>query len=183
MAKVIGLSNVTSPEVVGGVPIDMVKIYSFWAPSVFPPLLTTSNHKSSITVALFPCTLSLGIGVWTLVVTKFAIIAPGTVTLPDMKFGNTSFVRLLVVLLRLAIAVVDLFNGALRRFGTVEDLRRRLVVFFLKRFFEPLGKNLPLASLGKVLASFLPLATRLRDFLRLRLGISSLKKRGDTDYG
>jgi len=86
-----------------------------------------------------------------------------------MKFGKSSLVRPPAVRRRLAIVFLA---GTLRR-------RRCFAArcgFFLKRFFEPRGKNLPLASLGSDLASFLPLATLLDDFLRLRLalGISSL---------
>lgn len=117
-----------------------------------------------MTVALLPVTFNLGMGVLTLVETKFPSIAPGTETLPDIKFGNISLVVAMVVVLRLRFAIVG-----------VE--RRRLTVLFpltflRKRFFDPLGKNFPLASLGSDLASFLPLATFFLDFLRLRFGIS-----------
>lgn len=54
--------------------------------------------------------------------------------------------------------------------GTLSRLLR-LFPFLRKRFLLPLGKNLPFLSLGKDLASFLPLATLFLDltFLRFRL--------------
>jgi len=118
-----------------------------------------------MTVALLPVTFNLGMGVFTLTVTKFPSIAPGTVTLPDMKLGKTSFVVAMVPRLRLGIGLA---------FVVVRRRRFAPRFFPLKRFFDPRGKNLPLASLGSDLASFLPLAILFVDFLRLRLGISSL---------
>jgi len=95
-----------------------------------------------------------------------------------MKFGYKSalfkpLVRLIAPTERRRV----LFLVALRRLaGRLRRRRCFAARFFLKRFFDPAGKKRPFASLGKDLANFLPLATLLELFLRLRffLGISSL---------
>ncbi len=127
-----------------------------------------------MTVARLPIVFNRGIGVKICFVVY--VSAPESVILPDRKFGNRSFVRLrplgiaptLLARLRRRLALVGLRPTlALRR-------RPRLTAFLRNKFFEPLGKNLPFASLGNVLASFLPLATLLADFrlLVLRFGIT-----------
>ncbi len=118
-----------------------------------------------------------GIGVNTCVVVNPWGLAGSTVTTaPDMKLGYRSAV--FKPLVRLDIEPTErrlafFLAGRRRLAGTLFLLRRFAARFFLKRFFEPRGKNLPLASLGNDLASFLPIAAFLADFLRFFLGISS----------
>ncbi len=113
-----------------------------------------------------------------MVCNTLGVVASAVCTLPERKLGYKS--ALLSPLVLLLIASTDLRRalfGALRRLaGTLRRRRCFAVRFFLKRFFEPRGKNLPLRSLGNDLASFLPLATLLELLRRLRFfgGISSL---------
>ena len=81
----------------------------------------------------------------------------------------------LAVLLLFAIGDL-LLGGAFPSFGPVVNRRRRRFVA-LKRFLEPLGKNLPFLSRGRLRASLLPLATR-DALLRLRLRVALRRVRG-----
>ena len=94
-----------------------------------------------------------------------------------MKLGKSSFVFLLRVILgtlflRVSLALLTCFFLVLLLLGGQLELR----LLFRNKFFDPAGKNLPFASRGNLLASFLPIICFFRDLRFLpvlfRLGIA-----------
>jgi len=77
---------------------------------------------------------------------------------PDMKFANSSRVVTFVRVRRRFIPVGRLLLGTRRFLGPAFLRVLGAFLFPLKRFLEPAGRNLPLASLGSVLASRFPLS-------------------------
>ena len=112
---------------------------------------------------------NLGIGVKVLFV-RNALAATSVDMVPERKLGKLSELLTPLPLPRM-IAGEDFLRVSFLLRAAGRFLPDDFLLLFLpplNRFLLPRGKNLPFLSLGSVLASFLPRATRLADFL-LRL--------------